>query len=187
MVEILAQLFLSMVFFGGLPFSSVSVDMWTAQHANTGYAAMDLQFGTPNYGIGECTLAVGYMPGTVARTMLPTSRSGWRMLSRSTISLRACRTCTTVQTDAADALQAARDRRRVQHPVGVQAALGFVGSILYCMAHKLHLCVKRAIGQYGKPAVNAATKALAEKHRKMLTHFTKSPKNLGFLLQLQLQ
>ena len=53
------------------------------------------------------------------------------------------------------------------------------------MAHKLHLCIKRAIGQYGKPVANIETAKLAAKHRKMLTHFTKSPKNTGQLLMLQ--
>ena len=58
-------------------------------------------------------------------------------------------------------------------------------AILYCFAHKLHLCVKRALGLYGKPPVNAETRKLSEKHRHMLKHFSKSPKDTNLLLDLQ--
>lgn len=44
-----------------------------------------------------------------------------------------------------------------------------------------------SIGQYGKVCANETVRRLAEKHRKQLTHFSKSPKNTNLLLELQKQ
>ena len=64
MIELFTLLMTSVNFFGNQPCASASVDLWTAQHANSGYAALDIQFGNPDFGISEATLAVGEIPGT---------------------------------------------------------------------------------------------------------------------------
>lgn len=63
MVELFSRLAKSCSFFGHVPFASASVDLWTAKHANMGYAALDIQFGSPEFEISEATLAVGAIPG----------------------------------------------------------------------------------------------------------------------------
>ena len=53
MMQIYSQLMTSASFFGKAPFASASVDLWTSKHSNMGYAALDMQFGNPDYGISE--------------------------------------------------------------------------------------------------------------------------------------
>ena len=173
------QLQESALFFGKVAFASASVDLWTAQHAGMGYAALDMQFGNPDFGISEVTLAVGALPGTHDASSI----KAW----------------------VEESIKAFNDIEGIEHKYqftpttliklavidgGANIMLAFKLlhlAILYCMAHKLHLCVKRALGLYGKPPVNSAAKRLSEKHRKLVTHFSKSPKNTNLLLSMQQQ
>ena len=52
--------------------------------------------------------------------------------------------------------------------------LGLV--IIYCYTHRLHLSVKKALGQYGTPTMNTLDARLMTKVRALIGHFTRSPK-----------
>jgi len=177
MRAIYEQLLTSLKFFGGQPFASVSVDMWSARHANMGYAALDVQFGDPRFGITEATLAVGAVPGTHDA---PAIKEWVEKVVKEFHTLNGV-------LHPYDFTPASLFKLAViDGGSNIQNTFRLIGiSILYCMAHKLHLCVKRALGQYGQPAVNLQAKMLGEKHRKQVTHFSKSPKNTQILLRLQ--
>ena len=66
-------------------------------------------------------------------------------------------------------------------------ALNLVYGIPYCYCHRMHLSIKRALGQYGTPTANANVGQLFAKWRACLGHFTRSPLNLGRLLALKIQ
>ena len=66
-------------------------------------------------------------------------------------------------------------------------ALNLVYGVLYCYCHRMHLSIKRALGQYGSPTVNVNVGKLFAKWRACLGHFTRSPLNMGRLLGLQIQ
>mmetsp|Transcript_1038 Transcript_1038/g.2438 ORF Transcript_1038/g.2438 Transcript_1038/m.2438 type:complete len:298 (+) Transcript_1038:766-1659(+) len=177
MVELHQMLMASITFFGNAPCASASVDLWTSQHANMGYAALDMQFGNPEFGISEATLAVGALPGVHDGASIK------KWIEDSVSSLNGLNG---VEEQYEFTPSSLIKLAVIDGGANIMSTFKMLHlSILYCMAHRLHLCVKRSLGLYGKPTVNASTKVLSEKHRKQVTHFSKSPKNTNLLLQLQ--
>lgn len=177
--KIILQLMTSAQFFGFQPFMSASVDLWTSKHANMGYGALDVQFGNPGFGISEATLGVGVLPGT---------HSGEAIANWVTECVKQYEELEG-ETHAFSLTPKSMIKLAViDGGANVMLAFKLLSlSILYCFAHKLHLCVKRSIGLYGKPDVCKETKELTEKHRKQVTHFSKSPKNSNLLIDLQIK
>lgn len=136
MVAIFQMLMSSVNFYGRRPLASASVDLWSSKHSNMGYAALDMQFGNPEFGISEATLAVAALPGT--------------------------HDAQTIKTWVEESVGALNQLEGVEHtyeftPTSlIKLAVIDDGSnimstfkmlsiaILYCMAHKLHLCIKKA-------------------------------------------
>ena len=155
--------------YNGVPFVSTSVDLWTSKHSQQGFAAMDIQYGNPfTATIDSFTLAVKYFPEEHTHDVLVdfiknvSSYYGF-------VSVLAWILVASIDGGS-----------------NIVLACQVLGICrIYCYTHRLHLSVKRALGQYGKPSVNKLVAKLMVKVRGKIGHFTRSPKNTGILLRIQ--
>ena len=155
--------------YGYQPFVSASVDLWSSKHSKQGYAAMDVQFGDPFIAaIQSFTLAVKYIPG----------RHGHESLVNfiKTVS-------TQYGFDDVKSWVLVGTIDGGSNVVLAMETLGIV--IIYCYTHRLHLSVKRALGQYGAPSINELVARLMTRVRALIGHFTRSPTNMSELIRIQ--
>ena len=142
--------------YGCQPFVSASVDLWSSKHIEQGYAAMDVQFGDPFIAaIQSFTLAVKYIPGTHDHESL----------------INFIKTVSTQYGfDDVTSWVLVGTIDGGSNVVLAMETLGIV--IIYCYTHRLHLSVKRALGQYGSPQINERVARLMTRIRSLVGHFT---------------
>jgi hypothetical protein len=158
--------------YGEVPFCNTSVDLWTSKHQNYGYAALDLSFTNPDGIPRFYTAAVGYLPGSHDHQHL----CEWVK-----------KVCTLLGFAAGPAslfLLATVDGGK-----NIMKAFRVMGvPILYCTAHRLHLCISTALGSYPSSKPREPAKGVHElmaKMRRHIGHFTMSPQNTSSLTDLQ--
>ena len=171
--KITARLEQVSVLYNRVPYACASLDHWTSKHSKLGFAALDTQFTAPDTArIESYTLHIGHMPGShtaeattqFVKDVMPL----YGFVTACQLFFMAC------SDGGANAFNA-------------MVALNLVYGVLYCYCHRMHLSIKRALGQYGSPVVNEPVAKLFAKWRAVLGHFTRSPLNMGRLLALQIQ